>query len=58
MIGRFISIEVDLLNTESAIQAEIDRALGQWQDYLCWIVSDVDPHRQKLVVDAVVLDQG
>jgi hypothetical protein len=58
MIGRFISIEVDLLNTESAIQAEIDRALGRWQGYVCWIVSDVDPHRQKLVVDAVVLDQG
>jgi hypothetical protein len=55
MIGQFISIEVDLLNTESAAQAEIERALMNWQDYLFWFVSDVDLQRQKLIVDAVVL---
>lgn len=57
MIGRFISIEVDLLDTAVAIETEIERALGQWQHYLCWVVSDVDLHKQKMVVDAVVLEQ-
>jgi hypothetical protein len=57
MVGRFISIEVDLLDTSLAIQVEIERVLSQWQDYLCWIVSDVDLQRQKMIVDAVVLER-
>jgi hypothetical protein len=35
----------------------IHRVLSQWQHYLCWVVSDVDLHKQKMVVDAVVLEQ-
>lgn len=57
MIGRFISVEVDLLDTTLAVKSEIERVLAQWPSCLCWIVSDVDLHRQKLVVDAVVLEQ-
>lgn len=56
MIGQFISIEVDLLDTALAIEAEIERALAEWQVCLCWFVSDVDLRRQKIVVDAVVLE--
>ncbi len=57
MIGRFISIEIDLMDTALAIEAEIERVLARWQDCLCWIVSDVDLQKQKVVVDAVVLEQ-
>ncbi len=57
MIGQFISIEIDLLDTALAVEAEIERVLAQWQACLCWIVSDVDLQRKKLVVDAVVVEQ-
>lgn len=58
MIGRFISIEVDLLDTASAVESEIERVLARWQACLCWIVSDVDLHNQKMTIDAVVLEKG
>ncbi|MBM0745360.1 hypothetical protein JOY44_28450 (plasmid) [Phormidium sp. CLA17] len=58
MVGRFISIEVDLLDNSLAVQAEIGSIVAQWQPCLCWIVSDVDPKRKKLVVDAVVLERN
>lgn len=57
MIGQFISIEVDLLDTALAVESEIERVLARWQTCLCWFVSEVDLHKQEMVVDAVVLDQ-
>jgi hypothetical protein len=56
MVWQFVSFEVDILDSDLEVQAEIECILTQWAGYLCWIASDVDLSKQKLIIDAIVLE--
>jgi hypothetical protein len=54
MDTHLISLEVDLKNSLNTQLQAVNQVLNNHGNVLNWIASDVDPHRKKVCVDAIV----
>jgi hypothetical protein len=54
MTTHFITAEIDLQESPQAMQEAIEAELKKRGEPLRWAVTDVDPERQKALVEAIV----